>query len=221
MSRRSAGAKARGLPVVLVAVVLLVSGCGTTRSGAAAIVGDQRITTSQLTTTADEVERERAAGSKRSPASAQPDRAATNRRTLSAEITSVLFQELARREGVTLSKGELDRFYQQIDKSQGLASLQAQALQADVPKEDIDRDVRVFLLRAKIGEQLVPGTGQQVEQQRSTALNAAVSKLSRQLGVTVSPRFGRWDAKTASVLPPEDGLATPATPTRSGASPSP
>ena len=57
-------------------------------------------------------------------------------------------------------------------------------------------------------------------EEREKRLGALFTALSKRLGVSVSPRFGRWDDATAAVVPREDELSTPAPkPTLPGVSP--
>lgn len=53
-------------------------------------------------------------------------------------------------------------------------------------------------------------------QARGKALSDYLGKLADDLKITVSPRFGKWDAKTHSVVAKDDGLSTP-----EGGSPTP
>jgi parvulin-like peptidyl-prolyl isomerase len=47
------------------------------------------------------------------------------------------------------------------------------------------------------------------EQERDNRVAALLSATARRLGVTVNPRFGRWDARTVSVAAPGDELSVP------------
>ena len=53
----------------------------------------------------------------------------------------------------------------------------------------------------------------------STAASAYISDLSTKMGVSVSPRFGVWDAKQLAVTPPANELSSPAVSSPTGAVP--
>jgi parvulin-like peptidyl-prolyl isomerase len=50
---------------------------------------------------------------------------------------------------------------------------------------------------------------QVVQQERNARVAALLTRTARRLGVTVNPRFGRWDARTLTVAPPRDELSVP------------
>ena len=52
-------------------------------------------------------------------------------------------------------------------------------------------------------------TKQALTQQRSDALDKALSEEAKKDGVSVSPRFGRWDAAQAQVVAPASSLSSP------------
>ena len=107
--------------------VLVLTGCGNTvvRSGAAAVVGSNRITTDRL---ADVVET-----GLQDPGAQElaADRPAYQRDVLSRLITAQIVDESARRHGVTVTAGQVDEQYTAIEQSLGGAEqLQTQAAAA-------------------------------------------------------------------------------------------
>lgn len=55
-----------------------------------------------------------------------------------------------------------------------------------------------------------------LEQQRTTLVGTALADKAKQLGVTVNPRFGRWDPATTTVVDAPDGKNGVTTPAPSG-----
>lgn len=146
MSRltRSAGAVALA--------VLALSGCGssTVRSGAAAVVGETRITTEQL---ADVV----ATGLK-DPAAAQQlgaDRPAYQRDVLNRMINQRIVADTAQRLGVTVTRGEVDTVYRQIEQSRGgPEQLKADAAASGLTLGQVDDLARNAALTNALGDRL-------------------------------------------------------------------
>lgn len=193
-------------PVVAVLGVLsglLVSGCATpVKAGSAAIVGDQRVTTASVEETSSSVQVQAEAEDL-----GELDGATLNRITVERAIRSLLTAELAEREGVTVSQGEVDDYLAAIDDEGQTEQLTLDALNNGVPSNELPDEVHDFLLRQKLGEELVSGSGPEAQQERLAAVNDALIALAEEINVSVSPRYGTWDAETSSVLPSEDDLS--------------
>jgi SurA N-terminal domain len=182
---------------------LLVSGCATpVKAGAAAIVGDQRVTTASIEATSTSVQEQAEAEDL-----GELDGATLNRITVERAIRSLLTAELAEREGVTVSQGEVDDYLAAIDDEGQTEQLTVDALNQGVPSNELRDEVHDFLLRQKVGEELVSGSGPEAEQERLAAVNEAIIALAEEINVSVSPRYGTWDAETVSVVPSEDDLS--------------
>ena len=206
----------RRCPRLLAAVLavalagLTLSGCEPTRAGAAAIVGDQRITIDELARDTAEVtaliEREGAG---------EADGAEINRLNLRREIVSLLLAEAAAREGVEVTDGEVDQAIEQVAAQtpggrRGIEVGLAVGPQAPrVPPTELEDFVRDFLIQQELAERLVPGTGQQAEAERSAAVAQLLEELAGDIGVTVNPRFGSWNPVAGMVELPGDVLSRP------------
>ena len=133
-------------------LVLVLSACGDSqlRSGAAALVGEQRITVDALR---EVVERGLA-----DPAAAQQlgaDRAAFQRQTLSRLINRVLLEEAAGKAGVQVTEDEVDEQIEQfVSQVGGRAALDTQAAQGGIPPEDLSRFVRDIVLEEELASSL-------------------------------------------------------------------
>ncbi len=184
--------------VAITALGLGASGCGADLAGSAAVVGQQRVTDEELTADVDAVTS--ALGIESSDQ--------VNQIVLDRLIRSDLFDELAARNGVTITGGELDTFIADTAETVGgRAALDAQLLQSSgVAADAVESFARTFLLQQKIAEVLVPGG---TPEQQGEALAAAVIALSEELDTRVSPRFGTWDPATLSVGPIPNDLSAP------------
>lgn len=70
--------------------------------------------------------------------------------------------------------------------------------------------IRILDRRSVRPGQLPAGeSAQVVQQERKARVAALLTGTARRLGVTVNPRFGRWDDRTLSVAPPRDELSVP------------
>jgi foldase protein PrsA len=133
-------------------VLLLLTGCGDgeVRPGAAAIVGDERITTEQLE---EMVERGLA-----DPQAAQQlgsDRVGYQRLALSRLITNEILEVAAREEGVTVTEGDVDEQIEQFaEQAGGREALEQQAAQSGISPQDLEPFVRGIVLDQRLGDEL-------------------------------------------------------------------
>lgn len=131
-------------------VAIALSGCGAVRTGAAATVGDERITTSLL----DRVVQRGLAD----PSAAQTvgtDRAGFERAVLSRLVEHLVVTDAARREGVSVDGGDVaatqDRIAAQL---MGLDQLKAAALKAGISAQDLPETLSDVALRDKLADKL-------------------------------------------------------------------
>lgn len=143
-------------PVCLTALAglaaLALSGCGAgaVRAGAAATVGAERITTSEL----DRVVQRGLAD----PSAAQAvgaDRAGFERSVLSRLVDHLVVTDAARRKGVSVDGGDVaatqDRIASQLN---GVAQLRAAALKAGISAADLPQTLSDVALRDKLADKL-------------------------------------------------------------------
>ena len=103
-----------------------------------------------------------------------------------------------------MADGDIDTFLEQFDEA---ARLQI-ATEAGIPPSQIERAAQTALLRDRLAVALAPG-GSQEEQ--SAALFDELQSTAADLGVSVNPRFGSWNATIPGVEPRlDDRLSSPA-----------
>ena len=140
----------RRLALAAGAALLLLTGCGDgeVRPGAAAIVGEQRITTEELQ---ELVERGLA-----DPQAAQQlgaDRPAYQRLALSRLINSAILEEVAEDEDVEVTDGDVDQQIEQFaQQAGGREPLEQQAAQSGIAPEDLKPFVRSIVLDQAVGD---------------------------------------------------------------------
>lgn len=185
----------RWIPAVVLAGVVL-SGCGQTLAGSAAVVGETRLTDSQLSQTVSTLSTELGI----------PESAQVSQAVLSRWMVGQLVEQLAEKSGVTVSKGEVDAaIATESENAGGREAFEQGALQAGVLPEDIPDAVRTSLLIDKLSQFTVTDE----DPSGQTGLITQVQLLSQELDPQVSPRFGTWDAEQLSVGSLPDDLSTP------------
>ncbi len=184
----------------VVTATLGLSGCSTPTAGAAAVVGDQRISESTLNSEVQAV-----LALQGLPATDSSNELITN--TLDQMITAILVGELSNREKIEVTQGEIDDLrLQYIAQAGGQEAFVAQIGQQGIAIEDVDSIIRVNIQVSKLGDVLSPEATPDV---KSAAVFVAISELSTELGTDVSPRFGTWDPESLSVGPGVNSLSEP------------
>ncbi|MFI2434767.1 SurA N-terminal domain-containing protein [Streptomyces sp. NPDC018693] len=181
------------MSAAIVAAGPLLTACGSdARPGAAAVVGDERITISQLESRVNEVrEAQRAAvtdDAQYAQAVAQTGR--LTRDTLHGMVLDQVLQRAAEDAGVTVSRKEVQEMRagleQQAGGAEGLEMAWLQ--QYGVPPQRLDENLRLQLQAQKLAQALGTDTNQ-------PAFWNALSKASQELGVDLNPRYGSWDVQ--------------------------
>jgi hypothetical protein len=221
--RREAPMVRRRTAVSTAAVALLLASpaltaCGSSgpdRTGAAAVVGDQRITVAELQARVNQVR----AAQARSPQSAQLIASSGNlsSQTLSMLVQNTVIERAAADAGVTVTDGDAQQDHaaalQQFGGSE--EALDATLLQQySVAPSQADEFFRTNALVGKLITSLGFQPGSDGGQ---TAAVQALSKAADRLGVKINPRYGTWDSKKAVIGETADPWVVTKTPT--GASP--
>jgi hypothetical protein len=179
---------------------LSLTGCGANQAGAAALLGDQRISESELNA---QVQGLLAAQG----LPAQDSSAEIITVTLDRLITTNLVNQLAEREGVAIDQGEVDAIrLQYLAQAGGQAELENLLLQQGVLPNQIDSVITLNLQVTKLGQELAPDQEPDIQGQ---AVFVAVSELSRELDTEVAPRFGTWDAENLTIGPVTNSVSEP------------
>lgn len=143
---------------------LALTGCGDApvRAGAAAIVGDSRVTAEQLAQAVDD--------GLRDPGAQQlaADRPAFQREVLGRIVQGEVIDAAAARRGVTVTQGEIDEQYAAVERSVGGAEqLQTQAAAAGYTLDGVRELARREALRQALADSLtadVPVSPEQLQQ---------------------------------------------------------
>ncbi|MER7051625.1 MULTISPECIES: SurA N-terminal domain-containing protein [unclassified Streptomyces] len=174
----------------------LLTACGNdAHPGAAAVVGDQRITVAQLENRVDEV-REAQRASVPDDAQYQQVLARTGgltRDTLHSMVLDRVLHRAAQDAGVTVTRKDVQRMRGGLEEQAGGAKeLETVWLQQyGVPPERLDDNLRVQLEAQKLAETLGTDTSRPEFWQ-------ALSEASEKLDVDLNPRYGAWDVQKSS-----------------------
>ena len=196
------------LAVATLATAILLSGCS--QVGAAATVGNVKITQATVQTSIDAILAARV-GVDTSQMQLQTGEE-LNRGQLRFHLLTELLRAAASELKISTSKAEIDTRRQSIiEQIGGIKSLPAALVGAGIARDDFDKYIEAISLSDKISQALITSGVAQAD------IGAAVQKIvvakAKELGVTVNPRYGVWDAKIADVvaLDSASSAVTPAT----------
>ena len=183
------------LALVAVAATFVLTGCS--QVGAAATVGDTKITQATVQGSIDSILAERA---KVDTTQMQLETGESlNRGQLRFHLLSTLLREVGAELKLTVSKAEIDtRRASILDQVGGAASLPTALVNAGIAPADLDIYIEAISYSDKIGQKLVAAGV--TEDQVGTELQKLVVAKAKALGVTVNPRYGKWDATVADVV---------------------
>ena len=202
-SKRTARRRAKaGVTVGLALAGLLLAACGgAVAAGSAAVLGDERIPTSEVSAQLTELNTARGL-----PADAANAEATTS--IIQRLVVTNLVDQAADRLGVTVSDGAVDAELLALEANAGgREALDDALLQSNIPPSQAVAQIRLSLLVREMGLVLDPAGDAQTQ---NTAVFNYVVALSDELEVTISPRFGTWDSSQLSLGPVPDDLSTPA-----------
>lgn len=186
----------------LALTALALTGCSGQEAGSAATLGDSRITQTALSAEVQAVLEAKGQSPTTADETLPPE-------ILGRMITIRLVDELAAREGVTVTQGQID---EQIANALGQlgdqAAVEEYFAQQNVAPSQIESIVKLQVQAQQLGLALAPEGS--AEEQGKAVFDAVVA-LSDELGTTVSPRYGTWDGASLSVGPVPNDLSTPPT----------
>lgn len=222
--------KSLNAAVCVLAAGTALTACGPVKAGAAAVIGNDRITVAKLDSAVTQWRKElpKYPEAQQIVASSSPqqhvpfDPSSPRRSALYQLIEIRAWDEVAREKGVSVSPGMVDAF---IDSKGGRAGLNANILAEGLPTSYADDFARSVLIQQTMlqhygvnpGQPATAQSQQQIQQQIQRLL-ADYAGAKRRLGITINPRFGTFDDKTMSLGPVCPSLSTPDSGTSDSAS---
>jgi parvulin-like peptidyl-prolyl isomerase len=184
------------LAITAAVATFLLAGCS--QIGAAATVGDTKITQALVQGSVDAILSERA---KVDTSQMQLETGATlNVSQLRFHLLGTLLRELGQELKLNVTKAEIDtRRASILQQVGGEAALPNALVNAGIAPQDLDRYIEAIAYSDKISQKLVAAGV--TEDQLGAEIQKLVVAKSKEIGVTVNPRYGKWDPTTADVVP--------------------
>jgi hypothetical protein len=182
--------------LVTAIATFLLAGCS--QVGAAATVGSTKITQATVQGSIDAILSER---TKVDTSQMQLETGSTlNVSQLRFHLLGTLLRELGQELQLNVTKAEIDsRRASIVEQVGGEAALPTALVNAGIAPQDLYRYIESIAYSDKIGQKLVAAGV--TEDQLGTEIQKLVVAKAKEIGVTVNPRYGKWDATTADVVP--------------------
>ena len=195
------------LALVAVATTLLLTGCS--QVGSAATLGSTKISQATVQGSIDAILASRQ-GVDTSQMQLETGEV-LNRGQLRFHLLTALLLEVGKEIKLSVSKAEIDARRQSIiDQVGGEEALPNALIGAGIAPKDFDQYIEAILISDKITQTLTAAGVTEAD------MGAQISKLvvakAKELGVTVNPRYGKWDPAIADVVA-SDAAGTAVTPT--------
>lgn len=195
------------LALVAVATTLLLTGCS--QVGSAATLGSTKISQATVQSSIDAILAARQ-GVDTSQMQIETGEV-LNRGQLRFHLLTALLREVGKEIKLSVSKAEIDTRRQSIiDQVGGEEALPNALVGAGIAPKDFDQYIEAISLSDKITQALTAAGVSEAD------MGAQISKLvvakAKELGVTVNPRYGKWDGTVADVVA-SDAAGTAVTPT--------
>lgn len=191
---------------ILAATALLLTGCS--QVGAAATVGNTKITQATVQGSIDSILAERAKVDTTQMKLETGE--SLNRGQLRFHLLTALLREVGAELKVSVTKAEIDtRRASILEQIGGAAALPNALVNAGIAPADFDQYIEAISISDKISQALAASGVTQ--DQVGTELQKLVVAKAKVLGVTVNPRYGKWDAATADIVAtdPASAAVTP------------
>jgi hypothetical protein len=182
--------------VLALSAVAALSACSSTaHPGAAAVVGDQRITVATLQAHVDAY---RAAAAKDAAAQEKPG---VSGQTLWLLVSNQVVDQTLAEQGQTVTEGQVQQieagFVQQAGSAQAVQQTLVEKLY--LAPSDLDAYARLAVGEGLLLQQAGVDPSSTTA---ASALTKILQKATTELGVTVNPRYGSWDPASNGSLAP-------------------
>ncbi len=191
---------------IVASAALLLTGCS--QVGAAATVGGTKITQSTVQDSIDSILSER---TKVDTSQMQLETGELlNRSQLRFHVLSNLLRAVGKEVKIEVTKAEIDtRRASILEQVGGAAALPTALVGAGIAPADLDAYIEAISYSDKISQALI-ASGVTQDQVGTEFQNLVVAK-AKELGVTVNPRYGKWDEAVADIVA-TDSASTAVTP---------
>ena len=191
---------------MIAVAALLLTGCS--QVGAAATLGDTKITQATVQGSIDSILAERA---KIDTTQMQLETGEVlNRGQLRFHLFSEILREVGKDLKLEVTKAEIDtRRASILEQVGGVELLPSALVGAGIAPEDLDKYIEALSFSDKISQTLVAKGV--TEDQIGTEIQKLIVAKANKLGVTVNPRYGKWDPTVADIVEsdPASSAVTP------------
>lgn len=210
------------LAAVVFAAGIAAAACGTVKMGAAAIVGNQRISTTNLAQEVDNLD----AGYQayKGKIQLQYPESQAPQQVLAWLVRFQVRDRLAQQQGITVTPADrqqaLASISAQIRQSGSSASLAEIAVANGLPPDMIPALGRYQAIQTKLLDRLDGGklpSGTAAQQALQATFNRTECHAAKSLSIQVNPQFGTLDYNTFAIVPATTTLSKPQAPSASPA----
>jgi len=191
---------------MIAVAALLLTGCS--QVGAAATLGDTKITQATVQGSIESILAERA---KVDTTQMQLETGEVlNRSQLRFHLFSAILRAVGEELKLEVTKAEIDtRRASILEQIGGVESLPSALVNAGIAPEDLDKYIEALSFSDKISQALVASGV--TEDQISAEIQKIIAAKANELGVTVNPRYGKWDPTVADIVEsdPASSAVTP------------
>lgn len=193
--------------VTTVLAALVLTSCSSMNS--AITVGDKEFSTSDIQKPVDEVLRDRKKVDTSQMQLPGPDELLRNQVQFS--IVGVLLDRIATDKKLSVTNADIAaRRTEILTQVGGEAELPKALVGASLAQSNLDAYLKILIISEKLSKDIIlSGIS---SEQAAEEVNKIVVAVAKKLGVKVNPKYGKWNADTASVESSDitDGAVTPA-----------
>jgi len=180
---------------MIAAAALLLTGCS--QVGAAATLGDTKITQATVQGSIDSILAERANVDTTQMQLETGE--VLNRGQLRFHLFSEILSAVGKDLKLEVTKAEIDtRRASILEQVGGVELLPSALVGAGIAPEDLDKYIEALSFSDKISQALVAKGV--TEDQIGTEIQKLIVAKANELGVTVNPRYGKWDPTVADIV---------------------
>jgi hypothetical protein len=200
------------LAAAVCAAGIAVAACGTVKMGAAAIVGNQRISTTNLSEEVNNLD----AGYQayKGKVQLQYPQSQAPQQVLAWLVRFQVRDRLAQRQGITITPADeqqaLATITAQIQQSGSSASLAEIAVANGLPPDMIPALGRYQAIQTKLLDRLDGGklpSATPAQQALENKFNGSQCRAAKSLGIQINPQFGTLDYNTFAIIPATTSLS--------------
>lgn len=190
----------------MIAAALLLTGCS--QVGAAATLGDTKITQATVQGSIESILAERA---KVDTTQMELETGEVlNRSQLRFHLFSAILRAVGEELKIEVTKAEIDtRRASILEQIGGAEALPSALVNAGIAPQDLNKYIEALSFSDKISQALTAmgATGDQL----GIEIQKLIAAKANELGVTVNPRYGKWDAEIADIVEsdPASSAVTP------------